>query len=268
MRFRLLLVFGVVALVSACASSTRPGAVGVTREQLFIVSAAEVEQLSSVHYANQVAKARSSGKLVASGPEYDRLVKIGNRIIRQASTFRDDTGKWKWQMTLIDAPTLNASCAPGGKITFYAGIIRRLQLTDAEIAAVMGHEVAHALREHGREKVSLAQTRNLVTRLAFAQSSNRDQQLAAANQLANILLTLPNSRESESEADRIGLELMARAGYDPQAAVRFWQKMANASGGNNQIELLSTHPVHASRIAELTALQPRVRPLFEAAAKP
>ncbi|MBL8514518.1 MAG: M48 family metallopeptidase, partial [Betaproteobacteria bacterium] len=157
--------------------------------------------------------------------------------------------------------------APGGKITFYTGIIRRLNLTDAEIAAVMGHEVAHALREHGREKVSLAQTRNLVTGLAFANSSNRDQQLAAANQLASILFTLPNSREAESEADRIGLELMARAGYDPSAAMSFWRKMAAATGGNTPVELLSTHPVHSSRIAELTALQSKVRPLYDAAAK-
>lgn len=261
------LLCAAVALLAGCATTTRPGEVGVDRPQFMLVSAAEVERMAATSYAQQAEKARSSGKLISSGPEYDRLRKIANRIIAQAGVFRDDTKRWKWQLTLIDSPQLNASCMPGGKITFYTGIIRKLKLTDPEIAAIMGHEVAHALREHGRERVSNAMGQQLLLELALGGKSNSAEQIKLAQQVGNLLITLPNSRENESEADRIGIELAARAGYDPMGAVNVWRKMAAAGGGGTP-EFLSTHPSHATRISELTKLQAVVRPLYDAAPKP
>lgn len=254
-------------LAAACATTTRPGAVGVEREQFMLISSAEVEKMAATAYAAQANKARNEGKLVSSGPEYERLRKIANRIIAQAGVFRDDTKRWTWQLTLIDSPTLNASCAPGGKITFYTGIIRKLKLTDAEIAAIMGHEVAHALREHGRERVSRAMGQELLLNLALGGNPNSAEQIKFAQQVSNLLITLPHSRDNETEADRIGLELMARAGYDPYVAVNVWRKMSAATGGQGP-EFLSTHPSHGSRIKDLTDLQPVVKPLYDKAPKP
>lgn len=268
MKLRAYLSIAAVALLVACATTTRPGAVGINREQLLIVSAAEVEQMAAVSYAQQYNRAKSAGRLITDGPEFERLKKIGGKLIRQSALFRDDTKQWKWNLTLIDASDLNASCAPGGKITFYTGIIRQLTLTDDEIAAIMGHEIAHALREHGREKVSEAMGQQFVIALASANSKNPAQQTQLANQVAQILFVLPNSREKETEADKIGLELMARAGYDPRAAVNVWRKMTTATRGQSPPEFLSTHPAHATRINELVALQPVVWPLYLSAPKP
>lgn len=254
-------------MLAACATTTMPGAVGVQREQLLLVSAAEVEKAAATAYSAQASKARSEGRLVGSGPEYDRLKKIANRIIGQAGTFRADTKRWSWQLTLIDSPTLNASCAPGGKITFYTGLIRRLKLTDDEIAAIMGHEVAHALREHGRERVSRAMGQELLLQLALGGRDNAANEIKLAKEIGSLLITLPNSRENESEADRIGLELMARAGYNPSGAVSVWRKMSAAGSGQGP-EFLSTHPSHSTRIKELSDLQPVVRPLYDRAPKP
>lgn len=270
-RWTRALQHGVAALLcmlaAACATTTRPGAVGVQREQFMLISAAEVEKMAASAYSAQANKARNEGKLVSSGPEYERLRKIANRIIAQAGVFRDDTKRWTWQLTLIDSPTLNASCAPGGKITFYTGIIRRLKLTDDEIAAIMGHEVAHALREHGRERVSRAMGQELLLNLALGGNPNSAEQIKLAQEVSRLLITLPHSRENESEADRIGLELMARAGYDPIGAVNVWRKMASATGAQG-LEFMSTHPSHATRIKELSDLQPVVKPLYQKAPKP
>ncbi len=179
--------------------------------------------------------------------------------------FRDDAVKWNWQLVLIDAPILNASCAPGGKITFYSGLVRQLKLSDDEIAVIMGHEVAHALREHGRERVSKAYAQNALSQAALTAAPNSAAQVEAANQVAHYLYVLPNSRQNESEADGMGLELAARAGYNPNAAITVWNKMAAANKGKAPAEFLSTHPSDQTRIADLGALMPRVTPLYEAA---
>ena len=263
-----LATFLITLLLTACATTTRPGAIGVTRQQLLIVPSATVEQMALTHYVDQYSRAKAAGRLIESGVEYDRLKLIGARLIRQTAVFRDDTRQWKWHLSLIDAPILNATCAPGGKITFYTGIMRQLNLTDSEIAAIMGHEIAHAVREHGREKVSQAMGQKLIISAATANSRTPAQTAALANEVGTILFTLPNSREKESEADRIGLELMARAGYDPSAAANVWRKMSIASRGKTQPEFLSTHPSNATRISELTSLQPVVKPLYDSAPKP
>ncbi len=267
MRPPYLLVLTLVALLAACANSTRPGAVGVNRSQLMMVSSAEINKISASAYQQERQKAQAKNMLVTSGSTYDRLKKIADRLIPQTKAFRDDTSQWNWELTLIKSPTLNATCAPGGKITFYTGLIEQLNLNDDEIAAIMGHEMAHALREHGRERVSQAMAQNMVTNVALAAAGSYGSAVSAANQIAHYVLVLPNSRENESEADAIGLELAARAGYNPRGSVTVWEKMINATKDKNTLEFLSTHPSGETRIEKLNALMPLVDPLYQAAQK-
>lgn len=268
MSIRIYWVLALVALLSACASTTRPGAVGVSRSQFMMASTEDVNRLSAASYSEQNQKAKEKNILVTSGPTYDRLKLIANRLIPQTEVFRDDTRQWDWQLTLINAPTLNATCAPGGKITFYTGIIEQLNLNDDEIAAIMGHEIAHALREHGRERVSQAAAQNVLVNIATALAGPYGSAVSAANQVAHYAIVLPNSRENESEADAIGLELAARAGYNPMGAISVWQKMLKATKDKNSPEFLSTHPSGETRIEQLTALIPAVEPIYKAAPKP
>jgi len=260
--FKVLTTLAFTSLLLACASTTRSGAVGINRSQFLVVSASEVDRLSAVSYNEQNQKAKEKNILLTSGPEYDRLKAISNRLISQTGVFRDDTRQWNWQLVLINAPILNATCAPGGKITFYTGLIEQLNLTDDEIAAIMGHEIAHALREHGRERLSQAMAQSAVTNIAMAATGAYGSAISAANQAAQYILVLPNSRQNESEADAIGLELAARAGFKPQAAISVWQKMNKATQGKGPPEFLSTHPSGETRIEQLSELMPAVEPLY------
>jgi predicted Zn-dependent protease len=153
---------------------------------------------------------------------------------------------------------------PGGKMAVYSGLIDTLQLTDAELAAVMGHEIAHALREHGREKASQQRAQNVVIGVGAALLGVGEGVASLANLAAQVTYGLPNSREFEREADRIGVELAARAGYDPNAAVTLWQKMGQATGGGTP-GFLSTHPTAADRITDLQKYAQQVMPLYQAA---
>ena len=268
LSIRIFWILVVSALLSACANTTRPGAVGINRSQFMMASSEDVNRLSAASYSEQNQKAKEKNILVTSGPTYDRLKFIANRLIPQTEAFRDDTKQWDWRLTLIDEPILNASCAPGGKITFYTGIIEQLNLNDDEIAAIMGHEIAHALREHGRERVSQAAAQNILVNIAMAVAGPYGSAVSAANQVAQYAIVLPNSRENESEADAIGLELAARAGYNPMGAIGVWQKMLKATKEKSTPEFLSTHPSGETRIEQLTALIPSVEPLYKAAPKP
>ena len=266
MRLVISLIF--IAFLAACANTTKPGAVGINRSQFMVVSSADVNKLSAASFEEQNKKAKEKNVLITSGSSYERLKHVANRLIPQTAVFRDDTSTWEWQLSLIQSNTLNASCAPGGKITFYTGIIDQLNLTEDEIAAIMGHEMAHALREHGRERLSEALAQNAVTNVALAAAgANYASGINAANQVAQYVLVLPNSRQNESEADAIGLELAARAGYNPRAAITVWQKMLKATQGKNPPEFLSTHPSGETRIEQLNALMPAVEPLYLAASK-
>ena len=257
-RFIALCISG-ITLLSACTTTTRPGVVGINRQQLMMASQSEVERLSAISFNEQNKKAQEKKILITSGPQYDRLIGIANRLIPQTTYFRDDTQKWNWQLSLINAPIVNATCAPGGKITFYTGIIDQLNLNE--------HEIAHALREHGRERLSQAMAQNTITSVALAAAGGYGAQINAANQVAQYVLVLPNSRQHESEADAIGVELAARAGYNPRAAISVWQKMMKATKGKNPPEFLSTHPSGATRIEQLSALMPAVEPLYRDAPK-
>ena len=256
-------------LLVACTSTSRPGVVGVERTQFMMISAAQIDRISASSFEQQAKAAQKKNILITSGPQYERLKTIANRLIPQTAVFRDDTHSWNWGLQLIDSPMVNATCAPGGRITFYTGIITKLNLTDDEIAAIMGHEIAHAVREHGREQVSQALAQNVITNVALAAAgAGSAQSIDAANQIMQYVLVLPNSRQNEKEADAIGLEIAARGGYDPRAAITLWEKMSKESKGKNPPEFLSTHPSNENRIKELSALMPRVMPLYEAAKRP
>jgi len=179
----------------------------------------------------------------------------------QAGNMYAPSREWKWSVAVIDEPTLNAWCMPGGKMAIYTGIISKLKLTDDEIAQIMGHEISHALLGHGRERMSRAIAMQGGMTLGSI-VAGRD--LSVLAPVADVALTLPNSREGESEADRYGIELAARAGYDPRAAVRLWEKMSAASGNGVPV-FLSTHPSPTNRIQALNALVPQMMPLYEKA---
>lgn len=250
--------------LAGCSSTTQTGATGVDRKQLLLVSSEEVNQLAAKSYQEDLAKARAANVLDQDPAMLNRLRTIANRLIPHVRQFRGDAQSWKWEVHTITSNELNAYVAPGGKIMFYTGIVKRLNLTDDEIAAIMGHEMSHALREHARERISRAyaqQTGLGLLASAVGLSDGQQQLLGMATQLG---LDLPHSRGQESEADVLGLELMARAGYNPRAALSLWQKMQKASQGEPP-KFLSTHPSSADRMTQINAILPRVTPLYQQA---
>ncbi|MCP2074392.1 UNVERIFIED_ORG: putative Zn-dependent protease [Pseudomonas lini] len=257
-------------LLAGCQSvnTTSGGAVGVERKQYMfsMLSTAEVNQMYAQSYQKTMGEASDKGVLDKTSSDAKRIQVIADRLIAQAPIFRPDSAQWNWEVNLIKSDELNANCGPGGKIMFYTGLIDQLKLTDAEIAAIMGHEIAHALREHGREAMSKAYGIEMAKQGAGALFGLGQDSLALADTVANYGMTLPNSRGNENEADLIGLELAARAGYDPNAAITLWNKMAKASEGAPP-EFMSTHPSSSSRIASLQAAIPKVMPLYQQAKK-
>jgi len=260
-----LLVFGLALVACTPIQTTSGGAVGVERKQYALVSEAQVEESASIAYAQETQKAAQKGALNINRAETDRVRRIAARLIPATGTFRTDAPGWKWEVNVETSDELNAYCMPGGKIMVYTGLIEKLKLSDDELATVMGHEISHALREHGRERVSRQLGQEAVLSLGAALLGvNSDAAVGLANQVATVTFQLPHSREQESEADRLGLELMARAGYNPNAAVSLWQKM-QSTGGGGPPQFLSTHPSGATRIADIQALIPRVMPLYQSA---
>lgn len=266
MRFFAVAVLTAVLGMTGCSSTTLNSTTGVDRKQFLMISEAEINNLSTQSYSQLLGEARSKGALNTNAAQKARLDRIANRLIPQVRVFRPDAAAWKWEVNLIQSNQLNAFCAPGGKIMFYTGIIDRLKLSDDEIAAIMGHEMAHALREHGRENVSRAYAQQAGLSILATAVGLTEGQAQLAQLVSQVGISLPNSRTQESEADIVGLELMARAGYNPQAAVTLWQKMM-AANGSGAAELLSTHPNPANRIQTLKQLQPRVMPLYLQSAK-
>lgn len=240
-RLSLLVAAAVLAGCQAV-NTTSGGAVGVDRKQYMfsMLSTEQVNQMYAQSYQETLSAASSKGVLEKNSAITKRVNGIAQRLIAKVGVFRPDATQWDWQVNVIDSPELNANCGPGGKIIFYTGLIEKLKLTDDEIAAVMGHEIAHALREHGREAMSKAYGVQMATQLGSAMGVGTGG-LQLANMGVEYLMTLPNSRGNENEADLIGLELAARAGYNPNAAITLWAKMASA-GGSAPPEFMSTHP--------------------------
>lgn len=248
--------------ITGCASSTNTGAIGVKRNQLMMVSSEQVLQLSNQSFQQTLQDARNKGLLDTNAAQLTRLKRIASRLISQVGVYRPEAQNWNWEVHTIKSNELNAYVLPGGKVVFYTGIIDRLNLTDDEIAAIMGHEMSHALREHARERLSrqiATQTGLGIAASVFGLSAGQAQLAGLAGDLG---LNLPNSRTQESEADMMGVELMARAGYNPNAAISLWRKMQGAEGRGEPPQFLSTHPVSASRIANIQALLPKVMPLY------
>lgn len=206
---------------------------------------------------------QEQAKIVTSGPEYEMVQRVAARIIDVAD---EDKPDFEWEVTLIDEPIVNAYCLPGGKIVVYTGILQAAT-NDAQLATVMAHEVAHAVAEHGAERMLQQQISSAAVQSAagaLASDPQQFQQIAALlGAGANVGLTLPWGRGQESESDHIGLIYMARAGYDPQEAVTFWQNMQAASGGQAPPEYLSTHPSGDTRIRQIQEWMPEALEEYE-----
>jgi len=245
--------------------TTQPGVVGVDRHQRMLVSSEEMNAGAAKAYADLLAQARAKHALDTDPQQVQRVQAIMQRLIPQTAVFRKDAPAWKWEAHVISTKDVNAFCMPGGKIAVYSGLIQSLNPTDDELAAVMGHEISHALREHSREQASQQAAQGLVLGVlgAAAGVSATTQQLG--QMVMDVTFTLPHSRTDEQEADRIGVELAARAGYDPRAAVALWEKMQKL-GGSQPPQILSTHPSNASRIADLKVYSAKVLPLYQAKA--
>ena len=262
------ILLAVAWLQVACTTvqTTEPGAVGVARKQTMstMVSAADIDRSAAKDYDAELARARANNTLNRDSAQTVRVRKIAARLIEQTTAFRPDAKSWPWQINVETSKEINAYCMPGGRIMVYTGLIDKLNLTDAELATVMAHEISHALREHSREQVSRQMDQQVgLTALAGLAGLN-DVSLELASLLSDVTFNLPHSRVQESEADEIGLELMARSGYDPNAAISLWKKMSAAGQGGTP-GFLSTHPSSSTRTADLQALLPKVLPLYQAA---
>ncbi|WP_043003215.1 M48 family metallopeptidase [Comamonas testosteroni] len=229
-----------------------------------LVPAETLENSATQQYQELLQKAKAQGALADAGnPQLQRLRTIAQRLIPYAAQWNPRASQWRWEVNLIGSKQINAFCMPGGKIAFYTGIIDQLKLTDDEIAMIMGHEMAHALREHSREQLAKNQATSIGISLGAQLLGLGDIGNAAAR-LGGQLLSLKFSRNDESDADLVGLELAARAGYNPQAAVSLWRKMGQATGEGG-IGFLSTHPTGPDRIRQLEGNVPRVMGLYEQA---
>ncbi|WP_083215138.1 M48 family metallopeptidase [Comamonas aquatica] len=263
---RAFLLLGGTATASAALPAWAQVDVGESSRLRHLVPAEELEQAAEQEYAKLLQEARSQGKLVPTGDaQTQRLQRIAQALIQHTAAWNERARQWQWSVALIRSNDINAFCMPGGKIAFFTGIIDKLRLSDDEIAMVMGHEMAHALREHSREQLA----KNTATSLGIslgAQLLGLGDVGNYAARLGGQLLSLRFSRNDESDADLVGLEIAARAGYNPNAAVSLWEKMGNATGSNaNGLAFLSTHPSGPERIRELQRNVPRVTGLYEAA---
>ncbi|MBE9863297.1 M48 family metallopeptidase [Campylobacter concisus] len=253
-------------LITGCTSVTKSGVVGADRKQFMLVSSEAMEQSSAQAYVKTLTAARSKGELNVDPILTKRVQDIAKKLIAQTGVFREDALKWKWQVNVINEDTLNAWCMPGGRIVVYSGIIKKLNLTDAQLAAVMGHEIAHALREHSREQASTDQLKNIGIFAVATATGLGDLGASALGLATQYTISMPFSRSHETEADHIGTELMARAGYDPKEAVEVWVKMSKMNVGKVP-EILSTHPSNESRIKDLKEVAAKLEPVYQAAKK-
>lgn len=232
-----------------------------------LVPAAQVEQAAVQQYGQLLRQAQSRNALGSdNNPQVIRLRAIAKRLIPYSLDWNPRARDWRWEVNLIGSRQINAFCMPGGKIAFYTGILEQLKLTDNEVAMVMGHEIAHALREHARERMG----KNAATSIGanvLSQVMGLGQVGQTITQYGAQLLTLQFSRADESEADLVGMELAARAGYDPRAGITLWQKMGSVSKSAPP-QFLSTHPSGSTRIADIERNLPKVLPLYERAQKP
>ncbi|WP_370624451.1 M48 family metallopeptidase [Polynucleobacter sp. AM-26B4] len=254
-NFKRYLLFSLITLLGACSSSSRVGPtdgvrVGDSSSLKEMVPASQLEASATRQYNSMKQKASQKNALAPDNhPQVIRLRAISKKILPHAYAWNPESQAWKWEVNLFISDEVNAFCMPGGKIAFYTGIIEKLKLNDDEVATVMGHEIAHALREHARDRIAKAQLSNLgasVLSSALGLGNLGGQALGQGLQI----LGLSFSRADERDADLVGMDIAARAGYDPRAGISLWQKMGQLSK-DKQPEWLSTHPSGDSRIYEI-----------------
>lgn len=260
----LLACLGILLILSGCATNPMTG-----RQQLSLVSEDSVMAQSTELYASMISTYDKKGKVVADAALNERVRKLSDRLVEQAVRYRPDAADWQWQVSVIDDEAINASCMPGGKMVIFKGLLDKVQPTDDELAQVMGHEIAHALANHGAEKMSvsiLANVAAVAVATAAAAASNGTDPNAYNNisvLASNAFISLPNSRGAEAEADKLGIEIAARAGYDPRAAITLWNKMMEATGQSSRFDFLATHPSSPKRIESLQALLPPMLAIYQ-----
>ena len=261
MRNKYLLLFLSLLLLGLNGCTKSP----TGRNQLMLVSPETAISASKEAYVNTMAPLSAKGKIDNNPVVTERVQKITGRLIHEAIEMYPYTENWEWAIKVIDDPEMvNAWCMAGGKMAVYSGLLQQIEPTDDELAQVLAHEIAHALSNHSAEKMSVAMASNVgLMSLAIALGGKKHAGLAIAGSVvaANLAIQLPNSREAEEEADRIGIELAARAGYDPRAAVTLWQKMGE-TGGSESPEFLSTHPSPSNRQETLKRLGPEMMPYY------
>jgi len=236
------------------------------RRQLALVSEDSAIVASEEAYAMQIGELRKEGKIVPESSSVARRVDaITGRLVAQAIEWRPETADWQWSIEIIDDPeVVNAWCMAGGRMAVYTGLIQKLDPTDDELAQVLGHEISHALANHTAERMSVAVATNAGVVLAGVLSEDSQRAMSTAALAAALAVQMPNSRAAESEADEIGIELAAKAGYNPNAAISLWEKMAAVSGGGPP-QFLSTHPSPANRQERLAELAPQMMAYYEQA---
>jgi len=256
-----------LALCLAAGSALAQSGVEVSKSRLLLLPASTVERSAAQQYGAMMREAAQKGLLNNDRQQVERLRNIARQLIPQSTRFNPNAEKWRWEVNLISSKSVNAFCMPGGKIAFFTGIIDQLQLTDAEVAAIMGHEIAHALLEHGRARMSQQLLKSAGVSIAAAVFNLGQLSAELLNQAAGLAISLPYARKQETDSDLVGMELAARAGYDPRAAADVWRKMTKltqAAGKGQPPQFLSTHPGHESRIRDIEANLPKVLPLHDA----
>lgn len=247
--------------ISSCSTSVVP--LTGRKVTTFGVSAADLEQQAAIGYSQLLSDPKT--KVVATNSANAQMIKrVGNKIAAAVTQYMNANGygeqikNYKWEFNLIESPEINAWCMPGGKVAVYTGILP-VTKDEAGLATVMGHEVAHAIAQHSLERASksnLAQIGGAVVAVGAGAAGANENSQAMVNQLfgigAQAGYILPNSRQQELEADKMGLSFMAMAGYNPTSAISFWQRMAQASAGSQKPPVfLSTHPTDDARIAQI-----------------
>ena len=231
-----------------------------------LAPAEQIEAQAQQQYKALLQQAAQKDALApADYPQTVRIRNIAKRIIPHATRWNPEAARWKWEVNLLGSDQVNAFCMPGGKIAFFSGILTKLKLTDDEVAAVMGHEMAHALREHSREQFGKSAATSIGARLggaALAAVLGIDPRVTdTVAQYGSQFASLKFSRDDEREADLIGLDLAARAGYAPRAGVVIWQKMASLNQ-SQPMEFMSTHPSGSDRIRRIQDHMNVLLPLY------
>ena len=246
-------------------AQTSQEGVDVKKSRMLLLPASTVERSAAQQYGQLMRAAAQKGLLNNDPQQVERLRRIARELVPHTARFNKNAEKWRWEVNLISSKTVNAFCMPGGKIAFFTGILDALQLSDDEVATIMGHEIGHALLEHGRARMSEQVLKNVGISVAAAVFNLGQVSTEVLAQAANLAVSLPYARKHESDADLVGLELAARAGHDPRAAVAVWQKMstyAQSAARGQPPQFLSTHPSHESRIRDIEANLPKVLPLY------